>query len=171
MNDFVTRNQWACGGGQAQPDCHKHFHYTDLSIQRSHYRDGLVGTHDHDLVASLRACIAHLRGRPAKGPMRLGSQREALLLLTHWVGDLHQPLHVGAVYLDRQGQLLDPELQGFTAGSPTYGGNALWLEKGNLHQAWDAVPAGRWSVDRSSAPSSTSRSRRSPVGLSLASNW
>ena len=34
--------------------------------------------------------------------------REALRLLAHYVGDIHQPLHVAAVYLDREGRVVDP---------------------------------------------------------------
>jgi hypothetical protein len=45
-----------------------------------------------------------LKGGAAPAPFSLKDQREALLLLTHYVGDLHQPLHVGAIYLDKNTQ-------------------------------------------------------------------
>ncbi|WP_409362753.1 S1/P1 nuclease [Bradyrhizobium sp. CIR18] len=32
-------------------------------------------------------------------------KKEALFVLSHLVGDLHQPLHVGAVYLDSAGHV------------------------------------------------------------------
>lgn len=70
----------------------------------------------------------------------------ALILLTHYVGDLHQPLHVGAQYFDSSnepkavnGDEVDPTL-------PDAGGNSLTLRlletKANarlprLHAFWD----------------------------------
>jgi hypothetical protein len=53
------------------------------------------------------------------------------------VGDIHQPLHVGAVYLD-------PTTSQDTgdSGLETIGGNALLLTQGgtdNLHHTWDTV--------------------------------
>ena len=53
-----------------------------------------VGTSSHDIVAALQSCIDVLQGRPASTPIDLRSREEALRLLAHLVGDLHQPLHV-----------------------------------------------------------------------------
>ncbi|MFX7853970.1 S1/P1 nuclease, partial [Acinetobacter baumannii] len=80
--------------------CHKQTHYADVALQRSRYLLGFAGTRPDDVVGSLRQAILVLQGKPAPGQPQINSPREALLLLAHWVGDLHQPLHVGAVYLD-----------------------------------------------------------------------
>src|SRR5205823_8331876 len=32
----------------------------------------------------------------------------AVILLAHYLGDIHQPLHVGAEYFDQHGQIVDP---------------------------------------------------------------
>jgi hypothetical protein len=69
--------------------------------------------------------------------------REALLLLTHYVGDIHQPLHVGAIYLDKSGKPVNPDSGQFDPATETRGGNEITLSSGhaNLHATWDQIPA------------------------------
>jgi len=62
-------------------------------------------------------------------------------LLTHYIGDIHQPLHVGSVFLNADGQVIQPEADHFDKTSNTVGGNALICACGNLHSLWDDVPA------------------------------
>jgi hypothetical protein len=64
-----------------------------------------------------------------------------LRLLAHWVGDIHQPLHVGAVYLDGHGRLLDPDREGLVPDSATAGGNLIKDGRARLHGEWDTIPA------------------------------
>jgi hypothetical protein len=79
---------------------HRTYHYTDVPIQQLEYRLGSAGTRSDDVVQIARYAIQVLRGNtPVNGPARL-SQRQALWVLAHLVGDLHQPLHVGAAYFD-----------------------------------------------------------------------
>jgi len=144
MRDFVRRNLDACRSEDADEACHKQYHYADVALQRDRYQRGSAGTSDHDVVAALQASIAVLQGQPAPEPISLTSRREALALLVHLVGDIHQPLHVGAIYLDAQGQVLDPDAldlhgQALFAAS-NRGGNAIALPGGNLHAYWDLAP-------------------------------
>ena len=139
--DYVARNLAACRPRPREESCHKQYHYADVAVQREAYRRGQVGTSSHDIVAALQSCIDVLQGRPASTPIDLRSREEALRLLAHLVGDLHQPLHVGAVYLDDAGRLLDPDRDGLREGSDTRGGNALLATRSQrLHGQWDAIP-------------------------------
>lgn len=140
MQDFVARNWDACG---QRRDCHKAYHYTDVAYQRDRYKMGYTGTNDHDLVQAVNAAIAELQGRPVPPPFNLKSRAEALLLLAHLVGDLHQPLHVGTLYLDADAQPIDPDVDGGPEAFETRGGNSIELARGgNLHALWDDVPDG-----------------------------
>jgi hypothetical protein len=138
MADFVRRNPK-----------HKEYHYTDVAVQRSHYASGLAGTTDHDVVAAIGAALLVLRGQKSPPPFDIASPREALLLLAHFVGDIHQPLHVGSVYLDAQGQRVDPDHPGpEDPATFTVGGNSIikvdarsLSRFGNLHRTWDDIPA------------------------------
>jgi len=142
MVDFVSRNGDTCAPGGHVTACHKEYHYTDIAVQHDHYDRGFIGTGDHDVVSALNAAIDVLRGRPAPPPFSIRNKPEALLLLTHLVGDVHQPLHVGAIYLDAHGRAVDPDLNGSAPdlATATRGGNALDVGTTNLHAEWDAVP-------------------------------
>jgi len=125
---------------------HHSFHYTDVPIQQSQYRAGTAGTGADDVVQVIKYAFSVLRGNPSsQGPAKL-SQREALWLLAHLVGDIHQPLHVGAIYLDREcDDIVDPNAvgapPGFGIGSTvgsTEGGTKLMLNSSkHLHSYWD----------------------------------
>ncbi len=70
------------------------------------------------------------------------SKREAVLLLAHLVGDLHQPLHVGSPYLTLQGELAIPTADDLHAGRilASEGGNKLHINGTGdvMHSYWDA---------------------------------
>jgi hypothetical protein len=146
MADYVRRNDHQCRIGMEEDACHRQTHYADVALQRSRYLPGFTGTRPDDVVGALRQAILVLQGRPAPGQPNFNSPREALLVLVHLVGDLHQPLHVGAPYLDARGRPVDPDKQGFDRASFTVGGNSLQLPAAggkplNLHTYWDNVPA------------------------------
>ena len=143
MIDFVSRNATQCDPGRREIACHKSYHFTDVAIQRDHYERAFTGTSDHDVVSALQAAINVLHGRPAAAPFNIRNRREALLLLAHLVGDVHQPLHVGAIYLDAAGQPLDPDASGapLDPKTATRGGNSIADGASNLHADWDAVAA------------------------------
>ncbi len=147
MIDFVRRNDTNCPRVPGDESCHKQYHYTDEAIQRRRYHLGDVGTHEFDIVAAITATIHVLKGEPAPAPFDIKDQREALLLLAHYVGDIHQPLHVGAVYLGPHGDVVDPAQGAFDPSTSTAGGNAITTirvatnHRGeNFHATWDAIP-------------------------------
>jgi len=130
------------------PD-HHDFHYTDVPFQENQYRPDTAGTTDHDVVQVITFAVQMLREPSSEpGPVKHLNERKAVWLLAHFVGDIHQPLHVGAVYFDKQcRQIVDPNTtgtpdNGFGIGTtvgPTTGGNDLELsgESENLHHYWD----------------------------------
>lgn len=127
MADYVRRNDRQCRLGLDEDSCHKQTHYTDLALQRSRYLLGFTGTRPDDVVGALRQAILVLQGKPTTGQPNFKSPREALIVLTHLVGDVHQPLHVASPYLDAQGQRVDPDKKGFDPASFTVGGNSLYV--------------------------------------------
>ncbi|MBW8893612.1 MAG: S1/P1 nuclease, partial [Burkholderiales bacterium] len=128
MADYVRRNTHQCTLGIGEDTCHKQMHYADVALQRSRYLLGFTGTRPDDVVGALQAAILVLQGKPAPAQPSFKSPREALLVLTHLVGDIHQPLHVGSVYLDAQGQRVDPDKKGgLDPATFTVGGNSLYV--------------------------------------------
>jgi hypothetical protein len=143
MIDYVRRNSTNCTVKPGEEICHKQYHYTDISIAHDRYDSRDAGAREDDIVGAVRAAVAVLQGKPAPAPFDFKSRREALLVLSHFVGDIHQPLHVGAVYLDAQGARVDPDGGTFDPATATRGGNRIRVSgtSGNLHASWDAVPA------------------------------
>ena len=92
-------------------------------------------------------CIQVLQGRMTEQNERRITKPVALILLAHYVADIHQPLHVGAEYFDRQGRVVDPNEDQSALGDE--GGNTFTLELGDepprkrgihrkkLHGFWD----------------------------------
>jgi hypothetical protein len=122
------------------PD-HHGYHYTDVPIQQKHYALGSAGTTKDDVVQVIRYAIQVLQGQTPSGGAADLKESEALWVLVHLVGDIHQPLHVGAVYYDRAcDEIVDPNFGIGTSVLGTTGGNDLmYTEKQNLHHFWDAV--------------------------------
>jgi hypothetical protein len=128
------------------------YHFTDVPIQQSKYVAGNPGTGKNDLVQMINYAVAQLRGKsPHKEDVNL-TNAQAVWLLAHLVGDIHQPLHVGAIYFDEETcrQPKDPtDVRGGTASVvSTVGGNSFKLvalapgpaapPNDNLHFYWDA---------------------------------
>ena len=148
MRDFVRRNDANCKRRPHEGPCHEAYHYTDVDPALGRYDPQFTGTRDVDIVAATGATLRVLQGHAAPAPFSIRGKREALLLLAHYVGDLHQPLHAGAVYLDAKGHLLHPRTGPAPSGSSTVGGNDIipvdavtGHEMGKLHAMWDDVPA------------------------------
>lgn len=154
MEDYVRRN-WSNCSYRGTDGCHTQYHFLDVALQRPQYRDGLVGTHNYDIVHAINAAITVLRGRPSPAPFSF-TRRDALILLVHFIGDIHQPLHVGSIYLDENGNPVDPdsspaERARATTVTITNGGNSLvWpgaQYESKLHSAWDGVTPSDYSLD------------------------
>ena len=148
MIDFVRRNDDNCLRPGEAPPCHVRYHYTDVAIQRDGYRAGEHGTRDSDVVAATTAALRVLEGRPAPSPFRIRDQREALLLLAHFAGDIAQPLHVGVVWLGPCGEVVDPLRREIEPAMDTQGGNRIATIRAatnhrseSLHATWDDIPA------------------------------
>jgi hypothetical protein len=139
MVDFVEHNAAHCAPGDDAECGHRTYHYTDVATKHDHYDRRFIGTSDHDVVSAIHAAVAVLQGGAAPAPFAIDSKRDALRLLAHWVGDLHQPLHVEAVYLDARGKVIDPDRGAFDPATATRGGNSILDGTRNLHAEWDAV--------------------------------
>lgn len=132
------------------------FHYTDVPIEERKYLPRTAGTTDTDVVQMIGYAVAQLRGKspPEKNDVKL-TDTEAVFLLAHLVGDIHQPLHVGAKYFDKTCQKgVNPNRTGtppkFGIGetaAETIGGNRILLmakapavpPAKNLHFFWDGA--------------------------------
>jgi hypothetical protein len=136
---------------------HSSYHFTDVPIQQTKYVAFSPGTEETDVVQMINYVIAQFRGKkPWIKDVNL-TTTEALWLLTHLVGDIHQPLHVGAIYYDKETctRPLDPNL--VPGGMPnvvaTFGGNDIGLDAhepkpalapaDNLHLFWDGTTIAR----------------------------
>src|SRR5215470_1397602 len=111
---------------------HHWFHYTDVPIlDFEKYSDGKTGRSQWDIVHMIAYCVDVLRGEvPESNPHKI-TKPVAAILLAHYVGDIHQPLHVGAEYFNHAGQAVDPDRG--QAGVEDEGGNLLSLR---LTRGW-----------------------------------
>ena len=147
LRDFWRANQPTHDLNSAVPS-HHWFHYTDVPVlNAAKYSDGKTGRSKWDIVHMINYCIAVLQGETLENNPRKITKSVAVILLAHYVGDIHQPLHVGAEYFDEAGHAVDPDKG--TAGLGDEGGNtfALHLKAGTpeemthralkLHPFWD----------------------------------
>jgi hypothetical protein len=144
MEDYVGRNWTQCvyPPTGTERGCHNTYHFDDVAVERDRFDRLFMGTNEHDLVGAITAAIAVLRDMTSSGPFSIADKKEALFLLAHFLGDLHQPLHVGAVYLDENGRLVDPDASHqIDPATETQGGNLIHDQQHVLHTEWDAIPA------------------------------
>ena len=126
---------------------HSEYHYTDVPFQNAHYHDGEVGTGPDDIVQTLKQAIAVLQGRtdPALNPHQF-TRRQALMLITHMTGDIHQPLHVGAAFVGKDGKFMVPQKHSDIDTVNIYdarGGNNLLLDDDKITAlSANLIPAG-----------------------------
>lgn len=115
---------------------HDTYHYANVPFQADRYSLDAPGARPTDIVQTTRECIRVLK--TGKG---LFTPREALRLLAHFVGDIHQPLHVANGFVSASGPLTFVVPEGPTGWRPTLGGNALRYGpeyRFNLHSYWDS---------------------------------
>jgi hypothetical protein len=147
LRDFWRANPPMSGANPGAPS-HHWFHYTDVPIvPAQRYRDGHAGRNKWDIVHMIPFCAQVLQGRVPEQNERRITKPVALILLAHYVGDIHQPLHVGAEYFDQQGRGVDPDKDKSALGDE--GGNTFTLElsdepprrrgihKKKFHGFWD----------------------------------
>src|SRR3954453_2106784 len=126
---------------------HHWFHYTDVPVFGGEkYGDGKIGRSKWDIVHMIPYCISVLKGdEPEDNPRKI-TKPIALILLTHFVGDIHQPLHVGAEFFDKEGHPANPDKA--TGLLEDQGGNTLTLNltsggteltrHAKFHYYWDS---------------------------------
>ena len=147
LRDFWRANQPTHDPNSPAPS-HHWFHYTDVPMTPAQrYRDGYTGRSKWDIVHMIPFCIDVLRGRVPEQNDRKITKTVALILLAHYLADIHQPLHVGAAYFDEQGRMADPDKN--KSALADEGGNAFTLElsdepprrrgirKRKFHGFWD----------------------------------
>ena len=83
----------------AHNEKNREWHYDDLPLNCRNYQTCTGFTPDNDVVHMLNVCIRTLQGHP--DPNHPLSQRNALKLLVHFLGDMHQPLHIGCGFIDQ----------------------------------------------------------------------
>ena len=147
LRDFWRANPPTHDLNSAVPS-HHWFHYTDVPVlNAAKYSAGKTGRNKWDIVHMINYCIAVLQGETLENNPRKITKPVAVILLAHYVGDIHQPLHVGAEYFDEAGHAVDPDRG--KAGLGDEGGNTfvLHLTTGTpqemthralkLHPFWD----------------------------------
>lgn len=124
---------------------HHEFHYTDVPVAGDEdYDDGTVGRSRFDIVQMIPFCVRVLKGQEPQPNKRAITKAVAVILLAHYFGDIHQPLHVGAEYFDAAGRPFKPANP--KDGFADQGGNKLTLftffngkltSAGKFHSYWD----------------------------------
>ena len=76
------------------------YHYTNIAFQEARYESSLPGARPTDILQMTRECVRVLRGTS-----QAFTQREALRMLAHLVGDMHQPLHSANAFVSSSGAL------------------------------------------------------------------
>jgi S1/P1 Nuclease. len=124
---------------------HHEFHFTDVPVfGNEQYADGKVGRSEFDIVQMIPFCIRVLKGTETQPNSRGITKSVAVILLAHYLGDIHQPLHVGAEYFNASGKPFKPTTA--NKGFADQGGNKLTLftlvkgkevSAGKFHSYWD----------------------------------
>src|SRR5437773_2720564 len=119
------------------------WHFDDLPLGCTNYNTCTGFTPANDVVHLINICIKTLQGHP--DPNQPLSPRNALRLLVHFMGDIHQPLRVGAGYINENGPdhkiviVTDPQAITQNHFPKDQGANLLIIDndKKNLHSFWD----------------------------------
>lgn len=122
---------------------HHQYHFADIPFEIGKYDPHALGASEEDVVHILTQAIAVLQGKTDATHNPHGfTQREAFFLVCHLTGDIHQPLHVGAAYIDADNQFIKPTSQQQVddgVAAKTEGGNWLMVGSHNLHGNWDTL--------------------------------
>jgi hypothetical protein len=145
--EFWKANQPTHDANSPSPS-HHWFHYTDVPIfPVQEYSAGKAGRSKWDVVRMIPYCVDVLRGRIPEANERKITKPVAIILLAHYVGDIHEPMHVGAAYFDAKGMLADPDKD--KSALADEGGNTFTIElndepprtrghhKKKFHGFWD----------------------------------
>ena len=128
---------------------HASFHYADIPVKDvEKYADGPTGRRPDDIVQMIKFCAEVLHGDvPEANPYKI-TKPVAVILLMHYVGDIHQPLHVGAEYFNAAGEKANPDTDKGATDYPDQGGNSIIIgsivnvrasaRAVRLHAIWDS---------------------------------
>lgn len=154
---------------------HHEFHFTDVPVFGDEkYADGQVGRGDFDIVKMIPFCISVLKGDVPETNDRAITKAVAVILIVHYMGDIHQPLHVGAEYFDANGNPFEPTTA--NKGFADQGGNKLTLftlvngkEKsaGVFHHYWDSQTVTNAFGSGPNAPIANKLAKKAPVNWKL----
>ncbi len=117
------------------------WHFVDLPLGTKDYREATRFTSVNDVTHAINRCVAVLE--TAENQPDDFTKPQALRLLVHFVGDIHQPLHCGTGFYDLSDLahpilIRDPHL---CSGKPNdRGGNDLFFGSDpnqELHAFWD----------------------------------
>jgi len=138
LRDFWHANPPTRDQKSAIP-AHHWFHYTDVPVlEPEKYGDGKAGRSQWDIVQMTRFCVGVLKGTEPEDNPRKITKTIAVILLAHFLGDIHQPLHVGAEYFDSAGHAVNPGKD--SSALEDEGGNTLVL---NLAEGSNPQPVKR----------------------------
>ena len=144
---------------------HKEFHYTDVpAVDGSTYVKGKLGTEPYDIVQMIPFCVRVLSGAEPETNERKITKPIALILLAHYVGDIHQPLHVGNAYFSSAGNLVNPSNGG--KSFPDHGGNGF-----NIILADEKNSKSNAKGDSKSGAKSSGKKSSKSKGNNLHSFW
>lgn len=142
----INRELQAFVNANCEDPSHSEFHYTDVPVfGDEQYKPGDIGRGQFDIVQMIPFCIKVLKGEEPETNDRAITKGVAVILLTHYLGDIHQPLHVGAEYFDADGNAFEPSTA--NKGFADQGGNKLTLftfvqgkrqSAGKFHSYWDS---------------------------------
>lgn len=128
---------------------HRRWHFVNIPLDATGYGQAqeLGLTRDDDVVQTIAKCVRVLRGESDRF-----SPVNALRLLGHHVGDVHQPLHVGCGFIDSSGAVptivKDPQrVVDENLPSDTGGNDILLPGSDNMHSFWDGVLGGTIDID------------------------
>lgn len=142
----ISRELQAFVNANCNAPNHNEFHYTNIPVFGDEdYDDGEVGRGKFDIVQMIPFSIRVLKGEEPETNDRGITKTIAVILLTHYLGDIHQPLHVGAEFFDADGKPFGPTTS--DRGFASQGGNKLTLftffkgkrtSAGKFHGYWDS---------------------------------
>lgn len=126
----------------AHNERNRDWHFVDLPLNCASYQACTDYQLPNDIVHLINVCIRTLQGQ--SDPQFPLTQRNALRLLIHFIGDLHQPLHVGVGFIEPTGPTTfriarDPVFVSQHHLVHDRGGNQLIIDndRKNLHGYWD----------------------------------
>lgn len=142
MTDYAARNWDNCVFVPGRP-CSASYHVTDVAFLHDEYDRAYFGANFRDSVAATSAAIRVLQGFSAPAPFSIKDQAEALFMITHFAGALHEALAVASVYLDPQGRVVDPDSKQISnpLATSTHASSLIRDGGETLKAEWEAIPA------------------------------